>query len=95
MIRFLGDMARVLNMPCRAHTELLTRQLDGPLSAGETFGLRLHLLICTGCRRFRSQIRRIRSIILSMQRETQDGPPMPQAVRERVLAHLTDSRRQD
>jgi len=91
MISFLRDMARVLNMPCRDHTELLTRQLDGPLTRGEALGLRIHLLICKGCRRFRNQIQRLRSMVLSMRQELDDGPPLPAAVRERVLAHLRKS----
>lgn len=35
---------------CRQATRLLSESQDRSLSLGEKMGLRLHVLICTGCR---------------------------------------------
>lgn len=43
-------------MNCQQATELMSQAQDRPLSIGERLGLRLHLLICTGCSNFRRQL---------------------------------------
>jgi hypothetical protein len=62
MIRTVRDVIRVLKMPCREHTELFSRQLDGAITPGEAIGLRLHLLLCAGCRRFKAHLGRLRDM---------------------------------
>lgn len=47
-------------MNCKQATELLSQAQDRPLSLGERLGLRLHLLICTGCSNFRRQLEVLR-----------------------------------
>ena len=37
-------------LSCREETQLMSQRLDRPLSFGERFSLRLHLLFCRGCR---------------------------------------------
>lgn len=41
---------------CRQATELMSQELDRPLSLGERLGLRLHVLICTGCSNYWRQM---------------------------------------
>jgi hypothetical protein len=84
MIGFVGDVLRVLTMPCRDHTALFSKQLDGPLPRGIAAGLRIHIVYCAGCRRFRAQIRWLRSLAARLGGELSSGDAMPQAVRERV-----------
>ena len=86
MKRFVMDMLRVLRMPCREHTALLSRQLDGPLPRGEHVGLRLHLVYCAGCRRFRDQIRTLRALSRALGEQTKTGEGLPDAVRDRLIA---------
>ena len=47
-------------MKCRQVTELCSRELEQPLSAAEAINVRMHVLMCTGCNRFRRQIRSLR-----------------------------------
>lgn len=47
-------------MNCQQATELMSQAQDRPLSLGERLGLRLHLLICTGCSNFRRQLEVLR-----------------------------------
>ncbi len=88
MIRFVRDMVRVLCSPCRDHVALFSQQIDTPLSRGETFGLRLHILYCGGCRRFIEHLRHMQSLgqVLAQQAENQSG--LPADVRSRIHARL-------
>jgi hypothetical protein len=49
-------------MKCRQVTELCSRELEQPLSVSESVNVRLHLMMCTGCTRFRRQIRILRDV---------------------------------
>jgi predicted anti-sigma-YlaC factor YlaD len=48
--------SRILNLRCNTATELISQQLDGPLSLVDRAALGGHLLACPPCRRFRRQI---------------------------------------
>lgn len=105
MIGYVRDIFRVLGMPCRSHTELFSRQLDAPLAPGIAMGLRIHVLYCTGCKRFRAQIHALRALMNAIDAETETGAEagagssadqkMPPDVRARVMqsaaAHETGS----
>jgi hypothetical protein len=88
VIAFVRDFFRVLGMPCREHTALFSQQLDGPLAPGIAFGLRFHVLYCTGCARFSAQIRRLQDLAARVGREDAGEQRMPRAVRERVAERL-------
>jgi hypothetical protein len=88
MIRFLADIVRVMNMPCREHTVLLSRQLDEPLRPGQEWGLRFHLVLCTGCRLFKRQLLQIRALARSLAEEALKGETLPDPVRRRIVARL-------
>lgn len=60
MSRGLGLRA-ILTLKCASASELVSRQLDEPLSRVERLALWGHLLACNSCRRFRRQIGWIRS----------------------------------
>jgi len=87
---FVRDMCRVLGMACREHTELLSRQLDAPLSRGEAFGLAVHVRVCAGCREFRSQLRRMRELGGALGREVGGVGGMPEAARERLRRRMEE-----
>lgn len=46
---------------CKEVSELLSQSQDRPLRPGEKFGLRIHLLMCDGCRNFGRQLGFIRA----------------------------------
>lgn len=50
-------------MKCKQASELLSQGLDRPLSAREKLGLRLHLLICSGCCNTRKQFAFLRQAL--------------------------------
>ena len=43
-------------LTCKQASQLLSQSLDRPLTRGERFRLRFHLLICRFCKRFGQQI---------------------------------------
>ena len=47
-------------MNCKHATQLISQQQDRKLGIMERIGLRLHLLICSGCSNFNKQIDFIR-----------------------------------
>jgi hypothetical protein len=90
MIGFVRDVFRVLGMPCREHTALFSKQLDEPLPPGIAAGLRIHILYCGGCKKFRAQIHRLRDLAGTIGHDLDSGEAMPQAVRDRVLRRAAD-----
>lgn len=50
-------------MSCKQATDMMSQGLDRDLSWGERLGLRLHLLICIGCRRTRAQFAFLRQAV--------------------------------
>ncbi|CAN5825075.1 hypothetical protein BH11PLA1_BH11PLA1_00700 [soil metagenome] len=88
MIRFVRDMARVLTMPCREHVVLFSRQLDAPLPRGAAFGLRLHIVYCGGCRRFRAHLRHMQALGGVLAEQGENEPGLPADVRARLNARV-------
>ena len=42
-------------LSCRQVTEVCSAEMDRPLKFGEQVSLRVHLLMCSGCRNYRKQ----------------------------------------
>lgn len=77
---------------CRRATFLISTSLDRPLTRRERLGLRIHLIVCPACRRYRKQVRRLRAFIAGIPRgglpvsflKTQFSPE----ARDRMIAAL-------
>ena len=59
MKRFFG----LLFMPCNGISELVSESLDRDLTPVERFAVRLHLLYCSACRRYRKHTQAIRTML--------------------------------
>lgn len=46
----------LLNVPCREAAQLVSESLDRKLSRAERWAVRLHMLYCIACRRYRRQV---------------------------------------
>jgi predicted anti-sigma-YlaC factor YlaD len=55
---------------CRKATQLLSQQMDDPLSAWEKIQLYSHLLVCWCCRRFQRHMLILREAIRELAHET-------------------------
>ncbi len=58
MLSLIRKLTHALN--CRDATRLVSQRQDRPLTTGEWFTLRLHLLVCVACSRFARQLRIMR-----------------------------------
>lgn len=75
-------------MRCREATRLLSERLTHPLGWRREWALRLHVLICTACRRYNAQIRWLHA---HLRGETRAEPTviLDAAARERIVARLS------
>lgn len=90
---------RLLTASCEEITRLASQELDRPLTRGERFALRLHLLYCSACRRFRQQIRGLREAMHRMGQEVSPAsgeqatlPASSRAAIQNRLEQLDDGR---
>jgi hypothetical protein len=86
VIRFFTQVFAVLRMPCKEHAALFSRELDEPLPSGTRFGLRVHVLYCSGCRAYRASLRTLRDAARSMIDLDSPSQGMPAEVRQRMEA---------
>ncbi|WP_255463338.1 zf-HC2 domain-containing protein [Microbulbifer sp. YPW1] len=49
-------------MQCKQATQLLSLRQERPLNRREKFSLRIHLMLCKGCRNFATQMDSLRAI---------------------------------
>lgn len=54
---------------CKQNTELLSQSQDRPATAREKWAMRLHLLVCGGCRNFKQQLVFIRKAARELSRK--------------------------
>jgi hypothetical protein len=59
-------------LPCREVSRLVSQGLDRALGLGERVALRLHFVICEGCRNFNRQMRFLRRAMRRLP-ESADG----------------------
>ena len=50
----------MIMLNCKQTTELLSQSLDRPSTFRERLAMRMHLLVCHGCRNFKQQLAFIR-----------------------------------
>ncbi|HMO15898.1 MAG TPA: hypothetical protein PKD64_17885 [Pirellulaceae bacterium] len=77
---------------CKETTKLISDSLDRKLTFRERMGLWLHMMMCSLCRRFRSNIialrRRLRAIIDPQKLVDANTPAMSEAARARLEAAI-------
>jgi hypothetical protein len=83
----------LLNLPCEGMARLGSESLDRDLGRTERIALRLHLLYCKACRRYRRQVERLRLAMRRLSRDLEAGalspaPGLPDEVRQRIKRAL-------
>ena len=59
----LRDLRMILSLSCEEASHLTSDALDRELSRSERWALRLHTLVCRGCRRFKQQLDLMRALL--------------------------------
>ncbi|RLJ62093.1 zf-HC2 domain-containing protein [Sulfurisoma sediminicola] len=65
-------------LSCKDATELISQGMDRRLSLVERFGLRLHLLICRGCRATEQHLGFLRNASSAWRQHHEAPPSTPQ-----------------
>ncbi|HEY8119376.1 MAG TPA: zf-HC2 domain-containing protein [Methylophilaceae bacterium] len=88
-------------LSCKQASQLISQSLDRKLSWRERIGLRLHLLICDVCTRFRKQLQIMRNYVRQMRDEIEQDETLqiPVGAKTRIATVLAsrigDSAHQD
>ena len=84
-------------LTCKDASRLQSQSQDRPLHLGERLSLRLHLLICDNCRRFKQQLNLIRRACQKVNEPDGmgvHGKGLPPEAKARILKELA-SRQED
>ena len=90
----LNGLLQVLTLRCEGASELLSRELDEPLTRLDRAALRCHLLVCRSCRRFGKQIRLIREAVRRRSRllaESEAGEGLSSEARHRITRAIREA----
>jgi len=89
----LKETLGALSPNCREAVRLQSEQMDHPLGWWQRLGLKVHLMLCTWCRRYGRQLRFLRSASQNQPEEPPAGVAqgMPPAVRERLAERLRNA----
>jgi hypothetical protein len=74
-------------LTCKQASQLISQSLDHPLSWPQKVKLRLHLLMCTPCTRFKQQLNVLRVALRRIRNATENDQNMqlPLDVKDRIL----------
>jgi len=77
-------------LTCKQASQLISQSLDHPLSWVQRLQLRLHLLICTPCTRFRQQLKLLRRALQNIRSniENDDAIQLPLDAKDRILHNV-------
>jgi hypothetical protein len=59
----LRELRMILSLSCEEASHLTSDSLDRELSRSERWALRMHLLVCRGCRQFKRQLDLMRTLL--------------------------------
>ena len=75
-------------LSCEEMAPLLSRELERPLPPLRWLAVRLHLVRCGLCARYREQLRLLRAALRRFGELIEDGPALDPAARERIKRAL-------
>lgn len=78
----------LLSQSCHEAARLMSDAQDAPLSLTARIGLRLHLAICSQCRRYHRHLEFLRSTLAQMP-EHLSKERLPDDRRQQIVAELT------
>ena len=84
-------LLQILIRHCDEYTALISQETDEPLALLDRLALRIHVLSCRPCRRFRQQMTLLRAAIQRVLTRAEDADAaLPAETRLRILNALRD-----
>lgn len=77
-----------MNHFCQQASKLVSDAYERRLAPGERLRLRWHLLICSMCRAYERDIRRIESALRKLRGDPPEGTSLPEEERQRISKAL-------
>ena len=94
MQAMMWPVFKLFRMSCQTTYDLCSEQMDRKLTPGESLRLRLHLMMCSVCRRLPAQLQGLRELVRTCENDHRPGETLnpdaslsPEA-KERILARL-------
>lgn len=95
----LKKILTILTLSCDGAAYYLSKAQEAPLTRTERWALRMHLLVCTGCRRYKRHLLFLRELIRSAAQKAYDGqtmsgamsPERAQRVMRNIASNLPDA----
>jgi len=77
-------------MTCKQASKLISQSLDRPLSWSELMQLKLHLMICDACSRFKKQLNLLRVAMQNIRTnmEKNSAITLPLAAKARIIEQI-------
>ncbi|HEY0842905.1 zf-HC2 domain-containing protein [Methylotenera sp.] len=77
-------------MTCKQASKLISQSLDRPLSWSELMQLKLHLMICDACSRFKKQLNLLRVAMQNIRTnmENNSAITLPLAAKARIIEQI-------
>ena len=77
-------------LSCKEVSVLMSKQCDARLTWLERLAVRVHLLYCRGCARFKDQLQFLRTASRRFAAGPAAGPGLSRAARDRIRVRLQD-----
>ena len=77
----------LLNISCKKATYLVSKKEQGHINLFDRFTLRIHLSICSLCKRFEKQT----GLIINHAKHNHTKEKLPNEVKERIVKKIVDS----
>ena len=87
----LSGMRLILSTSCDRSSRLLSDELERPLSRAERAALRLHLVICQHCRRFRRNLQNLRMMVRHLTARCISGEETPETMSAERRARIAEA----
>jgi Putative zinc-finger len=99
IMSFLHDIKMILSLSCDESSRLVSDDLERPLSRAERLALRLHLMVCNRCRKFRRNLRLLRTLLRRRAEQCLADTDLPPVLapdeRARILKTLTGAQSEE
>jgi len=77
-----------MNHFCQQASRLISDRYERRLTRNERIRLQLHLLICGMCRNYADSVSQLHAVFAGLRQQEDAYPPLPEAVRLRILERL-------